>query len=67
MNMTAFRDEYIKIAASAGEVTKFLAKNWKLPAAAGGGVAAFLTGKQAKDDWKLGRTYRKAMEKRQGG
>jgi uncharacterized membrane protein YdjX (TVP38/TMEM64 family) len=66
MNMTAFVDEFVKIAAL-GQVGGFLAGGgWKYPAIAGGSIAAFLAARQAKDDWKLGRQMRKRYEQ-QGG
>ena len=64
----SFIDELTKIAGVPGAVGNFLAEGgWKYPVAATGGIMAYLTAKQAKQDWETGRAYRKMMEQRQGG
>ena len=68
-SMTAFVDEVVKIGAAgqaAGKVGKFLMKNWKYPTIGAAGIGAYVTGKQAKDDWSLGRAVRKQHEQRGG-
>lgn len=75
ISMTSFADELVKIAASApgsavSRALELIGKHKgavKYPAIGGGSVAAYVGGKQAKDDWKLGRTIRQRHEESQSG
>jgi len=66
MDMTAFTDEFLKIA-GVGQVGEFLAQHGnklKYPAVAGGGILAYIKGKEAVGDYRLGRAYRQQLEGR---